>query len=208
MLDLGSGKGAALLALAQAHAIDGIGVDGMEAFVSHANQRSRSLDLHHRIRFVCEDVLDVVQEASGASVDLVMMLALGPVLGELSESITLLRRCVRPGGYILVDDAYLAEGIDPADERFEGCLPHAETLQALTSSGDEIVAERAYEDAAYHAWCREMTGKITARAVSLARRMPELGEAVLAFAKRQREETELLTGPVVGALWLLRRSAD
>ena len=44
--------------------------------------------------------------------------------------------------------------------------------------------------------------------VSLARRMPELGEAVLAFARRQREETKLLTGSVVGALWLLRRSAD
>ena len=36
---------------------------------------------------------------------------------------------------------------------------------------------------------------------------PEHAAALAAFAERQREEVAVLTGPVVGAVWVLRRPA-
>ena len=54
------------------------------------------------------------------------------------------------------------------------------------------------------AWYHEMTDKIIQRACDLSARHPDDAPLLMEFAERQRRETEDLSGPIVGALWLLQ----
>ena len=53
---------------------------------------------------------------------------------------------------------------------------------------------------------QEMTEKIANRAKTLAADHPEVAAALHVYVERQEEEVEVLSGPLVGALWLLRRT--
>lgn len=199
VLDLGCGKGAAALAVARQYGAHVRGFDGVDAFVEHAGARAQAQSLAELCAFQLGDVREVALLESGY--DVVMLLAMGPLFGDASETVGTLRRCVKPGGYILLDDAYLAAS---AEMELEYCFDYATTCGLLTAWSDSIVAERVIDTADDHAWYAEMTGHILRRARVLAGRYPEHAEALLAFAERQRSETELLSGPVVGALWLLK----
>ena len=61
-----------------------------------------------------------------APVDVVIFAALGDVLGRLDETIRIIRQYVKPGGYLVISDAY----IDGDDEPDESALivARAETL--------------------------------------------------------------------------------
>ena len=206
VLDLGCGKGSALIALAQRYQVTGLGVDGVEAFLEHATRRAHSLGLEDRLAFDRRDVRSLVSEAPDH--DLVMLLALGPVFGDASETIARLRGWVAPGGLMLLDEAYLPDDLDAEDVHWEFGLSVDELVRELTQHGDELVAELVYDTPEYRDWCGEVAAQIQSRARLLAERAPELARELTEFAERQSEETQSAESPFVGALFLLRRSAD
>jgi ubiquinone/menaquinone biosynthesis C-methylase UbiE len=203
-LDLGCGKGAVALALAKTLDLRVQAVDGMEDFLEHARNRARSLELDQLCTFRLADLREVVRQEREH--DLVSMLALGSVLGDLSETIGVLRQCVKPGGLVLIDDAYLdptrAAGTDLADI---DCPEHDAALAMLTAHGDRILGERVIDGPESTQVYLRMLDAMEGRAQALATEEPDMGEAIQDFVSRQRAETELLMGPVVGALWLLQR---
>ena len=206
VLDLGCGKGSALIALAQGYGISGRGVDGLEPFLVHARARASDLSLGDRLGFECQDVRRHVPDRG--AYDLVMMLALGPVFGDARQTIERLRMWTRPGGYMLIDEAYLPSELASDDVHWELGLSVDELVLDLTAHGDEVVAELVYDTPEYRAWCGEMSAKIQVRAVALAERIPELAQELTDFAQRQSEETQAADSPFIGSLFLLRRRGD
>ena len=96
-LDLGCGKGAVAIALAEKFGCSVRGIDGMPAFVEHARVRAGSLGVGDRCQFECADVQDEVRQSRGY--DLVCLNAFGGALGRLDEAVGLLRDCVVPVSY-------------------------------------------------------------------------------------------------------------
>lgn len=205
ILDLGAGKGAAALAMLAAFGEATVhGLDGLAPFVAHAEARAAELGFTERCIFAQADLRRAVHESR--DYDLVCFLALGDTLGGLDEAVATLRECVKPGGYMLVDDAYLRAGV-PVPEDIIHCYDHATTLELLRSSGDAVVAERIIDGPDARADYESMTARIAERATELAAAHPEDAELLLAYVDRQRVEVDVLTGPLVGAMWLLRRAA-
>lgn len=211
VLDLGCGKGASSLAIAREWRAHVLGIDAMPAFIAHATERARREALSDRCTFVVGDVREAVRHAE--DYDLVLLLALGDLLGGLPETTHVLTHCVRPGGYILLDDAYLAEAVaDAGDaetaegaEPFAGCHDRETTVALIELAGARVIGELSSDDEASHAWLASMTDQVLARAVELSRTRPDLAPHLLDFAHRQREETQALLGPLVGVTWLLQR---
>jgi hypothetical protein len=110
---------------------------------------------------------------------------------------------VKPGGLVLVDEAYLRDGAPTPDDA-EDCFDRDTTVQRLEAHGDRLVVERVVDTPEAEAWCRSMTAEMVKRAHEVAREAPALASVVIEFAERQRSETERLEGPLVGALFLLR----
>ncbi len=203
VLDLGCGKGAAALAIAAEFGCTVHGVDGMQAFVEHAERRAEALGLAEQSIFAQTDVRVAVAESR--DYDLVCLLALGDVFGRADETVAALRTCVKPGGYILIDDAFLAAEAAAPDDLFQ-CFGHGATLELLGASGDEIVAEVAIDGPDAREEYDAMTAAIARRAAELAKQHPADADLLMGYVARQQREVEILSGPVVGALWLLRRS--
>jgi len=202
-LDLACGKGAVAIALAEKFGCSVRGVDGMSAFIEHARDRAAAMGVSELCVFDCADVHDDVSQSR--DYDLVCLNAFGGALGRLDEAVGSLRECVVPGGLILIDDAYLREGVQN-DGEFSFCFDHAATVELLTAHGDEVLEELVVDGADSVAHYQWVTSSIVARAEELATQHPESAALLRGFAARQAAEVEVLAGPVVGALWLLRRA--
>lgn len=201
VLDLGCGKGASALALARAFGVQVRGIDGMPAFVAHATARATREGLSDRCRFVVGDVRTAVHDERGY--DLVMMLALGDLLGPLPSTLRSLTDCVHASGYVLLDDAFLADGTPASDA--DGVYDRATTLRMIERAGMKVVGERTTDTAEARAWLQDATALILSRAEAVAAREPQLAPQLHEFARRQFEETQADSGPLVGVTWLLQR---
>lgn len=203
VLDLGCGKGAVARALAKHTGARVVGIDGLGAFVDHASERARAQGLDGLCRFEQGDVRSAVRHERGY--DLVMMLGLGPLFGDARQTVATLRRCARPGGNILLDDAYVRDG--HAARRGWDCDDRTGLVDKLESHGDRVLDELVIDSEADEGWYREVSAKIVLRAAHLADRDPVRGDRILNFALRQQQETKMLGGPLVGALFLLEVAA-
>jgi len=207
VLDLGCGKGASAIALAQHLGLRVRGVDGVAPFVAHAAARAAREGVAERCTFEVGDLREVVRTARDQ--DVVMMLALGDVLGPLEQTVRTLLGCVRPGGLVVLDDAYFdaTQLDDPRviPDEFGGLPDRAASERLIAAAGARIVDERRADTAEAFDWLQEMTARVLARAEALAALHPRLERSLREFAVRQCEETQDLLGPVVGVLWLLAR---
>jgi cyclopropane fatty-acyl-phospholipid synthase-like methyltransferase len=204
VLDLGSGKGAVLLALAAELKVTGVGVDAFPPFVEAAPRAAHRRGLGDRCSFRCGDLREFALE--GEPFDVAMMLGLGLAIGDQREIVGLLRRFVRPGGYLVVDDAFLPEGVDGSVLGYDGYAEHATTLARLQSFGDEILTEECGHPRDTVRRIQADTEEIRRRAAALARRLPDRAEEIRAYVERQEREAELARESVIDALWLLRRT--
>jgi len=201
VLDLGCGRGDVAIRVAQAFDADVTGVDAYGPFIEIAQQSAKEAGLERRCRFVAADLRTSLAET--AHFDAVLMIAVGPVLGGPAETMSMLRAVVRDGGLIVIDDAYLEDGVPPSAD-YEGYLERAATEAGLTQFGDVIVARRMQSPAAkgYNELALET---IPRRAAALAERHPELKAAIDQYVARQAEEIALMDGAVVPALWAIRK---
>lgn len=203
VLDLGCGRGDIAIRLARAFDAEVTGFDAHPPFIEAARQSAREADLAHQCEFVTADLRRALDQP--ACFDAVLMIAVGSVLGDPAETVGALRAVVRDGGWIVIDDAYLEDGTSPSPD-WEGYFSRDVTESGLTRYGDRIVARRTKTSAgtAFNALALE---KIPERAAALAERHPELKEALDRYVARQIREVTLMDGPVVPALWAIRKAA-
>lgn len=133
VLDLGCGKGAVALHLAKEFGFQVLGIDLFEPFIKDAKARAEQLSVTHLCRFMVTDIRDTLEKARGF--DVVIYASDGGVLGDFERCVGKLRRSVHPGGYILIDDGFLAGSSKIERPGYEHYAPHAETLRKLTAYG-------------------------------------------------------------------------
>lgn len=203
VLDLGCGKGAVAVALARALGCRVTGIDAYAPFVEEARKRAAALGAADSCRFRTGDIRCEAGNETGF--DAVLLLAVGPVFGGPGDTVGALRRCVRPGGLMVIDDGYLlAATVDFPG--YDGLLGRTQTLAQLAAHGDEIIAEKlgsraeaAAQNRLYQAWIEE-------RGRLLAGRRPELASDITAYIEKERRECTIIEHDIQSAVWLLRRS--
>ena len=196
-LDLGCGKGALSISLAEELGLDVFGVDLCEEFLLEGHRKS------DRVNFILADVCNFVKTAR--NFDLVVMASVGPILGGLDETVQKLRQCVKPGGYMLIDDGFLKTDIQRPG--YQHSTNYAGAIQKLTSHGDLIVTERINPLGEIKEFNEECLRVITARAHELAKRQPELADQLNDYIENQKVECRILEEDFSCATWLLQKSA-
>ncbi|WP_051630958.1 SAM-dependent methyltransferase [Afifella pfennigii] len=204
VLDLGCGRGDLAIRLAREFGAVVKGFDGHPGFIGEAQRAARTAGVHHACHFVAADLRSALAE--GSRYDAVLLIAVGPVLGDAGETMEKLRAVTRPGGLIVIDDAYLTDGAE-APAGYGMYRRKAEVEAALTRFGDAILAVHEGSDAlaAFNDLALEVIPK---RAGELKQSNPQLAEALDAYVAGQIEEVALLNGPIIPTLWALRRSGS
>ena len=201
VLDLGCGKGAVALTLARDLGFVVHGVDLFEPFIRDARMRCKDWGLGERCRFQKADLREVVSAATGY--DVVVYASVG-ALGALDDCVAALRGCIRQGGYMVIDEGFLAPGVE-AVPGFEKLTSHHESRQRLTSHGDEVLREHALDVEEMRANDRRYIESISRRAEAVAAAHPEDAGLILDYVTRQERAAEAWERHAISATWLLRK---
>jgi len=198
-LDLGCGKGAVSVALALKLGIRCKGIDIMADFIRTAKQKAAEHGVSRLCEFAAGDIKKAVLTEQGY--DLVIYGAVGNVLGTRPEILRALKSAVKPGGYILLDDAYRPAG---AENALSGEYPTlAEWRMLIDKAGLSLIAlsdapERPDDDARDFECIRK-------RAQELAEAYPQHRGMFERYVNSQRDEYDDLAEKIVGAVFLLKK---
>lgn len=202
VLDLGCGKGAVSLTAANDLGCRVDGVDAFEPFIIEARAHARRLGVESRCRLEVGDLRDALDR--GGTYDAVLLVSVG-LLGSAEQTIGACRQVVRPGGLIVLEDAYAraSEQIDFPGYRDLGT--REAHLRGLIAHGDELIRERRTPLAELEEQNQRYNTWIGQRAEELVRRHPQHAAAVRAYVEKEQQECAILETQVECALWMLRK---
>jgi ubiquinone/menaquinone biosynthesis C-methylase UbiE len=205
MVDLGCGKGAMSVILAKRFGFQTLGIDANPAFLQEAEAKARAAGVESLCRFEQGDIREFVKKQH--IFDIAVYASLGGILGSFSEIVGHLRRGVRPGGYMIIDDGFLQSGARLDRTGYGHYKNHEKTVLELVKHGDKIVAERILTRMENEAIDAMYLRIIKSNANVLVKKHPELEQAVVGYVKNQEEECEYIEQHLEGAIWMLERSA-
>jgi len=204
VVDLGCGKGAVAVAIAEAFGCRVEGIELFEPFIDSCRRRADAAGVPHLCKFRHANILKLAGQTE--PVDVAVYAALGDVLGPLEETIGVIRRFVRTGGLILFCEGYIKDGGTSDFPGFKDCSSHEETLRRLQSHGDGLRREVIEPIDHAEAYAREIA-QIRRRAERLAERCPDLSAELTQYVENQRREYAYMAANVVPAIWVLQRNA-
>jgi cyclopropane fatty-acyl-phospholipid synthase-like methyltransferase len=196
ILDLGCGKGAVSIQLAKMFGCNVKGIDIMPEFIAYAQKKAEE----HRVDSLCDLVVGDINSAikNEKAYDIVILGALGDVLGNRLETILKLKETVKPAGHILIDDAY---GNNGSDEKY----PTRDTcLQIFDKARVKLVAEKAIENAELTAMNKFNQEHIINRANELKVLHPEKIAMFDLYIQSQQAECDELEDDLTGVTILLQ----
>lgn len=200
VLDLGCGKGAISVHLAKELGFHAHGIDAFPAFIDEANQWAHKYNVAAACHFAVGDIRTRVDHLH--DYDLAILGSIGPVIGDVAATLTKVRRCVTPGGYIILDDAYLP---DESDLTLPLYLKRAEMIRQIQASQVKIIDEYHIEQPIIAAVNDSDFAHIQQRAWELMTRYPDKQDLFAGYVTAQAEEIELLEHHAVNVIWLLQR---
>lgn len=203
VLDLGCGKGAVSVKLAQELGLNVLGIDAFRPFLEEAKKKA----VEHKVAHLCEfhfgDMREYVRDPS--DFDVVVYASVGNVLGSFRDCVSSLRRTIRPGGYMIIDDGYLKSGSKLDRRGYEHYISYEQTVSQLTSHGDMILQEINTETET-KAINNEYLRSITKRAELLKQVHPELQESLDWYIENQSVECDVIDNKICGTIWLVQKA--
>ncbi len=140
VLDMGCGKGAVSVKLAQKIGCNCFGIDAIEAFVNEAAIKAAEYHVSYLCRFEVNDIRTRVKSLYGF--DVIVLGAIGPVFGNYFETLSVLKKCLNPNGIILIDDGYID---DDKEFKHPVCITKGELNNQIHQAGMDIIDEKIYE---------------------------------------------------------------
>ena len=202
ILDLACGKGAVAITIAGSLNIKVDGFDLMPAFIAYAKDKAKEMNVSELCCFTHADVNEVVKVKN--SYDCVVFGAAGNILGAPETTLNKLRGVVRPGGYILIDEAYALESF--VDEKIKyknyDYLTRIQWLQLFESAGLRLVEEVPNSEE----YNFDADNKaIAMRAEDLIAMYPEKRTLFEGYLRSQLNECDDLENSIMAVTWLLQR---
>lgn len=108
ILDLGCGKGAVSIKLADSLGCNCYGIDAIQEFINYARFKAEELKVDSLCKFETGDIRILVNELSGF--DVIILGAIGPVLGDYFTTLNKLSGCMNENAVIIIDDGYIEDG--------------------------------------------------------------------------------------------------
>lgn len=200
VLDLGCGKGVVACAVAEALRFSVVSVDALPEFVVAARRLAAERQLSNLCSFRCEDIRCTVD--SEVDYDVVMLLAVGPIWGDMEKTMAAIRRCARPGGYLIIADGFRAT---ETSATWANYADHRHTLAQLMAHGDVLLEEVLLSP-------EQMTGlrpsditQIAQRAEKLAQLHPESADLLIQFVDSIGRAAERWQTEMKAAIWVLMK---
>ena len=196
VLDLACGKGAVSIQVAKAFGCWVKGIDYLSEFVSYATSKAEDYGVQHLCKFETGDINEAVQYEKGY--DIVILGAVGDVLGNPEETLKKLKQTARMGGHIFIDDGYAK------DKTNEYCPTRMKWMELITSAGLRMVEDILIEDDELVKINTEQQRYIRMRAHELKCMHPDKADLFDGYIRSQQAECDELETDISGVTMLLK----
>ncbi len=198
VLDLGCGKGAVSIHLAEALGCRCHGIDGVDSFIEDAQQYAQKCNVEELCTFEVGDIRIKIKEL--LSYDIIILGAIGPVFGSYTETLQKMNPHLNPGGSIIIDDAYLIgnASLQP------GYKNKSQVLAQIHAAEMELIDEHIFSNKSMEHINAEMFQCIKSRCDELMVKYPDKRQLFENYLKAQVEENQILESDVMNAIFLLQ----
>ncbi|MGC9365371.1 MAG: class I SAM-dependent methyltransferase [Fidelibacterota bacterium] len=198
ILDLGCGKGAVSIPLAKKYGFTVTGIDAVSEFVEIAQEKALEWGVGEMCRFEVGDIREYIQKCPSA--DIIILGSIGPVFGNVQQTLRALAPCLLPRGMIILDDGYIPDG---KEFYHNGYLPEAQYMSQIRRAGFRIIDSAIYSRLEILKSNREIYAQIKKRADELMAMYPGLDYVFQDYIRSQHIENEVLENNVTCALFLI-----
>jgi 2-polyprenyl-3-methyl-5-hydroxy-6-metoxy-1,4-benzoquinol methylase len=196
VLDLACGKGAVSVKIACALGCNVTGIDLMPEFIEFADQKAREYEVENLCEFKVADITETIKDEK--DYDIVILGAVGDVLGNPEETVTKLKKMVKKSGFIIIDDAYARHDANPKyhtkDQWFE----------AFNTARVKLIDAKLIEEDEMTSINDEQQALIINRAAELKNAYPEQSHLFESYLQSQQAECDELENEVFGVTLLLQ----
>lgn len=203
VLDLGCGKGAVAITVANELGFRVLGVDGFQPFIQTARELSKENGASSLCRFKCKDLHSVLKDSE--DFDVVIYVGVGGVLGRLDECVGKLRESIHPKGYVIIEDGFLRQSDRIKPYGYEHCASHEETLRFLVDHGDTLLQEVIVTPDELRAFNDRNTELIRRRARQLSEKHPGIAHLFFEYVESQEREADVLETEIGIGVWLIQK---
>lgn len=201
ILDLGCGKGAVSIKIAQEMNCTILGIDAFNEFIKSAQDFAKELNVDNKCKFEVDDIRIRINELSGF--DIAILGAIGPVLGDLKTTLMVTSKSLKSEGYVLLDDGYID---DKSKTNYDRCLRKTEFYSQIKEAGFEIIHEEIFSKDMLEDSDSYIYDSIKMRANELIKNLPDKRDLIEGYLKSQELENQMLENEIVTGTWLLKKS--
>lgn len=198
VLDLGCGKGAVSIPLAKKYGFKVTGIDAVSEFIEIAKEKAMEWSVSEQCRFEVGDIREYIQKCPPT--DIIILGSIGPVFGNVQQTLRSLAPCLLPHGMIILDDGYIPDG---KDFYHNGYLPEAQYMSQIRRAGFRIIDSIIYNRLEILKSNRDIYEQIKKRANELIAMYPGLDYIFQDYVRSQHIENEILENSVTCALMLI-----
>jgi cyclopropane fatty-acyl-phospholipid synthase-like methyltransferase len=196
IIDLGCGKGAVLVKLAQRFDIKAIGVDIVVDFIEEANIYAKKFAVSDMVEFKTQNILETLNKTTKQ--DIVIYGYDSDLLGDLESTLKHLKNCVKEEGYILLEFMF-------AEQLTEGMVNNNEMTNIIEQSGFRILDRIDWNRETLKQTNRQNTGVIQENVKRLICLYPDKEEIFNEYLQNQIDECEELENEYICTTLLLRQ---
>ncbi len=199
ILDLGCGKGIVSIELAKQFQCHCLGIDGIRAFIDHANHKAKALGVEALCTFKAGDIREQINALN--QFDVIILGAIGSVFGDYSQTLTTLSPHLNKDGIIIIDDGYLdvENNTDYPDlltkDKMLEQIHLAKMILADEIMAKEDIAEDYDEEADW----------VEKRCYELIDQYPEKADLFQNYINIQKKEYTALKTEIICSTMLLKR---
>jgi cyclopropane fatty-acyl-phospholipid synthase-like methyltransferase len=201
VLDLGSGKGAISIKIASELKCKCFGIDGMDEFVIYSKNKSKEYSVDNLCIFETNDIRKRVKSLE--KYDIILLMAIGPVLGNYYDTLIQLSSHLNNDGLIIIDDAYIE---DNCIKIYPNVLQENIIIKEINDAGMDLIEKLTINEISGTDEMYENDfEKMQNRCMELVEKYPEDKELFLEYIEKQRKEYEILSNEIIPAIFIIKK---
>jgi len=203
ILDVGCGKGAVAIALADELNCTCCGIDAVPEFIDTANTEAGEKGMADRCVFICGDVREIIHHFGHYNV--IVLGSVGPIWGDYFETLIVLKSRLNPEGLIILDDGYLED--EPSVEQ-ESAIKKSALLGQIERAGMILLQEYRGQSVSNSQQFEIELAHIQKRCTELGIQYPAQKQLFDGYIKKQKQEYDHLENDIICATLVLGAAAN
>lgn len=201
VLDLGCGKGSVSVLIVDKLKCTCLGIDAVPEFIAEANKKAKQYSVDQFCKFEIGDIRIKIATLTGY--DVIVLGAIGPVLGDYFSTLTALSKNLNPDGIIIIDDGYIENSSDFTHPLI---LKQNEVHRQIHAAGMKLLDEVIIPKDKIKDADEFIFDNLKKRCLELIEKHPSKQNLFQAYIGKQEEENDVLENKIICSTMVIKRA--